>query len=131
MAKFNLVDEVDVLEFDFRTPSNPDGPFGVIPEPSADQLSVFRTRLSDLIPTVTDNAGNTKIDVKALSARVSNEAEGSALEGALYQSVADLCSGSPSVEQVRSLPFRGQRAFVGWIMGTFVSDPQSAPATNG
>jgi len=129
MAKFNLAEAVDQLEYDFRTPANPDGEYGIIPEPTSDQIAAFRTVLAATFPTTIGPTGEAVVDIKALAAKVQTADEGSALEDLLYQAVTDLCSGHPSNEAIRGLPFRGQRAFVGWIVGTFLQDPQSAPAT--
>jgi len=123
MPGFSLAESLDPLNFDFR-------PFidvsGVIPEPTSDQVSEFQRVLFTTIPI---KGG--KLDVEAFKAHIAAMPEGSTVEDDLYKAVADVCSGTPSVEQIKALPFRGQRAFVGYVMGTFLADPLSRlPGTN-
>lgn len=130
MATFDVSQEVDELTFDF-TKYVPDAK-GTIPEPSNDAITAFRRRIAELLPVAVGEDGKPGVDLSALVEKY-GESEDAAkgLEADLYKSVADLCSNTPTVEQIRALPFRGQRAFIGWIIGKFVSTPEaSAPATS-
>lgn len=117
MAKFDVGVEVDELSYDFE--KFVPGAKGIIPEPSTDQLTNFRRTILESIPVTEGSDGKVGIDFDALKERVKDDG-GEALEASLFQAIADLCSEQPSAEQMKALPYRGQQAFIGWIMGTFL-----------
>lgn len=127
MAKFDVAEAVDELSYDFE--KFVPGAKGVIPEPTNEQLGAFRRAIADSIPIREGDDGKPTIDFAALKDKVEDD-EGAALEAALYQAIADLTSEHPTAEQIKALPYRAQRAFVGWVMGTFLRPEASAPATN-
>jgi hypothetical protein len=131
--KFVLAEELDTLEYDFRTPARPDAPHGVIPEPTTKQLDTFSSTLRHIMAPMAalvadrsePEAELSAADVAAAMATVDeDEAKSRALLDELVVAVAAVCSNTPSVADIEDLPYRGQKAFIGWIMGTFL-DPES------
>ena len=122
---FNLADELDELRYDFRTEHNKRAPHGVIPEPSTEQLDKFTNtiRLLNLAAAIEGD------ELKGLSnsdlmARLTAAEDNKDSMEPLIVAVSEVCSGHPSVEDIKSLPFRAQRAFFGWITGVLL-DPKS------
>lgn len=107
----------DEMTFDF---SKFGGPTGVIPEPSTRQIETFMEVLRQTMPTTRDDQGHEVLDVPAIA----EIAKDSDLEAVLYSAVADVCSGHPSVQEIMALPFRPQRRFIGWLLGTLL-DPEA------
>jgi len=116
MAKFDAGASVDTLDYDFT--AYVEGAKGVIPEPTNAQIEALRAHLASVMPTREDETGRTVLDIGELSKRIE---EGSDLEGALMAAIAEFCSNTPSAEQLAALPYRAQRAFLGWLVGLFFS----------
>lgn len=114
MAKFTA-DSVEALEYDF-TKFVPECK-GTIPEPSGKAFEQFTEVLKNTFKTRTEN-GKTVLDTEATAAALeSNEID----EDTLYDALGEFTNGHPSSEDIRALPYRVQRAFIGWIMGEFYS----------
>lgn len=126
MAKFDVSNEVDELSYDFE--KFVPGAKGVIPEPTSDMIGEFRRAITTSIPVKEDGEGKRGIDFDALKEKVQDD-KGAGLEAELYGAVAALCSNTPSADEIKALPFRAQRAFIGWIVGMFLRPETSAPAT--
>jgi hypothetical protein len=107
---------VDELTYDFT--QYVEGAQGTIPEPSVAQVETFTEMLRQVMPTAVNEKGDLILDVNALKAKVE---EGDDLALLINNAIADLCSGSPTAAQIAALPFRVQRRFYGWIIGTFLS----------
>lgn len=116
MANFDAGAVVDVLDYDF-TAFLP-GVQGVIPEPSGQAIETLTEVLRRVMPTKTDENGKMTLDIDAVEREVK---EGSDVESILYTAIADFCQQTPNVEQLRRLPYRVQRAFIGWLLGKFFS----------
>jgi hypothetical protein len=113
MANFDA--GLDELTYNFTKVG---GKQGVIPEPSTLQVETFTEMLQQVMPLTQDAEGKTILDVKALVAK--SEA-GEDLGYLINHAIADLTSGEITAEEIAALPFRTQRAFYGWIVGTFLS----------
>lgn len=123
-SSFVLSEELDVLTFDF---SSVGGAKGVIPEPSSVQITTFQRDLRHaMAPSLaimkqvgsTDLTSITQETLDALDE--ADETAGQTMD-AVADAVAALCSNSPSAEDIKKLPFRGQQVFVGWIAGKFLN----------
>lgn len=112
MTKF--IAQEDEMSFDFSAYG---GPVGVIPEPTSTQIEVFLETLRQTMPTTEDEEGHVTLDIQAISALE----EGTDLEALLYGAVASVCSDHPTAAQIKALPFRPQRRFVGWLLGTLLN----------
>jgi hypothetical protein len=112
--------EVDELTYDFS--KFLPGVTGTIPEPTNEQLEALVAVLRKTFPTTTNpETGKTQVDLEAVAAATDEDSEA---EAVLYDAISEFTSGSPSTEQLKALPFRPQRAFVGWLLGQFFS-PES------
>jgi hypothetical protein len=103
----------DPLTYDF-TKYVPDAK-GEIPEPSSLQVETFFETLRQLMP-VTMVDGKAKIDLAELAKMVE---AGDDVNAMLVAAISDVCSNSPTVEQITALPHRDKSRFIGWITGTF------------
>lgn len=79
-------------------------PDGVIAEPSNDALAAFVEAISSLSAAGEDVSGAETLT-------------------RAHQAAADLCSGTPSVEQFASMPPRLFREFIKWLASEF-ADPK-------
>lgn len=137
---FDLADELDLLEWDFtpRGEERKSGPHGIVAEPSAGQITAFTQAIRRLVgPALTDAAGSQDIAMMSPAEMAAKLAEAEATDaagietlGKLIVAVSDVCSGSPSAEEISALPYRGQQAFFGYVVGTFIDPNQSASATS-
>lgn len=127
---FVLEDELDSLDWDFR-------PFieahGTIEEPSIQRVTqlqkTFQSVFAKALEAEKDaiEQGNTnEADVLARQIQALTSEEGDEIMKRVIKSVGIVCNGSPSVEQIQKLPWRGRQAFVGWVVGTFLNPESSA-----
>lgn len=129
MAGFNASTAVEALDYDFR-------PFveahGVVPEPSTDQITVYRKAIMDMfeemIPEGLDDENQKTVDmihkvVQFLGSDRSEEQE------KILHVLADVCSDKPSYDELSALPYRHQQAFAGWVSGIFLLPSMPTPAT--
>lgn len=112
MSKFNAATAVEALEYDFSAYS---GGEGVIPEPSTAQVDEFFKTLKDLYSHINPDSDD-KEAIEALKAM--GEDEANRIGDRLKDSLAALCSNSPSREDLDRLPFRVFSAFSGWLAGS-------------
>jgi len=132
MAKaFVLREEVEDLTWDFG-PEDGSGPKGVVPEPSSDQIRAFRRAIGEwmqvVMGSVADMAGvdATKLTPQAMMDTLSKflnaggDEKADKLDDELMHAMADLCSDKPSIADLELIGYRGQQAFLGWLMGTFL-----------
>lgn len=132
---FVLSDYLEELKYDFR-------PYvdvhGVIPEPSEETIDQFRRKINRMMTEVRIFAGNLekaqegKTDkqrktIVAMAMRAKQMSEKQRAEKAndlkrqMREAISELCSGTPSAEDLAKMPYRGQMAFAGWLVGVFSS----------
>lgn len=122
MSGFNAAEAVDDLTYDFT--KYVEGAKGTIPEPSSDQIEVYRTTIFECIKnlgvdpeTLQGGAVSVaKLDFDVLFGIMDKAGD---IERSMLHAAADLCQIDQSL--VDQLPFRVKRAFSGWIMGIFNS----------
>lgn len=120
MAKFNAGSAIEAVEYDFE-PYQP-GVKGVIPEPTQGQVELFFNRVADIRKL----AFKVERDIKK-AAESDDEADLDAVLDNLPQDkideakneialwAAELCSNTPTEEQIRGLPYRPFAAFVKFL----------------
>lgn len=124
MSTFELENELDVIHYNFN-------PFveaeGDIPEPSDDQIDKFRKAMLKIFDPVVSKAGGdlTEEHLRAIAAKFDSSEieESSKIQEKLLRAIAALCSNQPSYVELKKVPFRGQKKFIGWIMGIYL-DPK-------
>ena len=131
MPGFIAEEHVDELSYDFTKVG---GPKGVIPEPTAAQMQAFRHSVAELFAESVPEDINVD-EMKAPELRqavitVLGDDQSELQEKALH-AIADVCSDSPSFDQLQALPWRHQQAFSGWLTSILLLPQTSAPATNG
>lgn len=138
MPGFKAAEAVDALDFDL----SPYGPKGTIPEPSREQVDEWFERnlgidremgldadaLREEIAEAEDPGDVAMIYGRAL-ARIS-ESERREAARKRIPVMAALCGDALTEEDIRSLPFRHQEAFFGWLTGMF-RNPTSSPNGSG
>jgi hypothetical protein len=139
---FDAGKSVQALDFDFTTIQVADDATreilkdakGTIPEPTQDALDRFTAHVRELatdpeiaaLVALGDNP-----DPAAVVAAIGEMPEEKLLgvtEGMLSV-IIDVCSGTPSEEQIRALPPRVRNAFVGWVSGELVGPTGPTPAS--
>ena len=117
MAKFTAADAGDPLEYDFRPH---DDATGTVPEPTDDQVAEFYAALGRGLEDALGEERVAEVDltspygVASLLGSLTAD-EHRAMYDYLLTTHADVCSGSPSREQIAALPFRLRRAFYGAV----------------
>lgn len=106
------------LTFDFT--KYVEGAKGVIPEPSSEQIERLIEFLRQVMPTKKDEDGKDTLDLDKLSETFEGK-EATEIEVLMNTSVSEVCSGTPSVEQIAALPFRVKKRFYGWLLGSLLS----------
>lgn len=115
MSGFKASEEVEELSYDFN-------PFaaekGVIPEPTSDQIDAYR---QSLVGGLRDLG----VDPQKLQAGVSLDEFSNLMEKSKDFEDATLAATAEltglSLDVLKSLPYRVQQAFLGWMMGLFFS----------
>jgi hypothetical protein len=128
MANFVLADQVSELAYDFK----PYAGSGIVPEPSSMQIQAFRQALASMmtdLPVESGPQGATVELVKKISDYLS--ADTSELTEKILHAAADVCSNSPSFDDLQALPYRAQQAFLGWLTGVFLVPEAQTLATKG
>lgn len=137
MAKFDAGKAVEVMEWDFTQYG---GGKGTIPEPSTGAIDGFFNRSKVIMKEIRatqkgiDTTGNSGDELDDLAGDIGDlEETGGTRElfgEQMSEAVAVLCGatvnpedpdgpligGSPSVEDIKTLPFRVLQAFIQWIM---------------
>jgi hypothetical protein len=121
MAEFKLEDELDKINFDFRPEVDC---YGTVPEPSDTKVTKFSKTVRDILKPVTGDADATNPEVIKAAARVLDDEKQLEMSNALFKAVAELCSNQPNYTTIKKLPFRGQKLWLGYIMGIF-TDPKA------
>ena len=112
---------VDALNFDFTT-WGVDAK-GTIPEPSSEKVETFMAIVRQLMPTKVETGEDGKdhivLDIEAIEEKFKDrEDEAEQMVNAAY---ADVCSNTPTAEQIGALPYRVKQGFYGWLYGSLVS----------
>jgi hypothetical protein len=127
-SAFVAGDEIDTLTFDFTRYAKEAK--GVIPEPTAEKLRAFQKGLKAVIRESLKNtkeppANETQLEsMKRIIGADDTDELAVMVEARTFELISDLCSGTPSVEQLQKIPYRVQQAFVGWLTGIFLN-PES------
>lgn len=111
MPKFDAAQAVDPLEIDW---SKYNGPVGVIPEPSTDQITAFQTALIGAAKTLGITPGK-EIRMEDVVDLPDDAAQRMAAE--MKDALVKLCGGFITEEDYDRLPYRVQAAFNAWIAG--------------
>lgn len=128
---FSITDAVDALTYDFRPYCDA---HGVVPEPSPLQIRRFQRVMNETqqqiiaMSRTINNLDDLENQIEVMGAVLdmvhetgADSDEGSEIERNLMEGMAAVCSGTPSVEDLNSLPYRGLQAFAGWLVGKFIS----------
>jgi hypothetical protein len=125
MAGFKAAEAVEELAYDFRPY---DDTHGVIPEPSSKQIEKFQKvvfgTVRNLGLTPEDMTGETKVTFDLIESVMDKSHE---VERDILVAVGELTGIEAGT--IEGLPHRVKSAFMGWIMGEFLSPEGSAPAT--
>lgn len=138
MAKFDAAKAVDPVEWDFTAYG---GGSGVTPEPSRGQIIQFEKEMKRLSKSIRaiqrkadalekkakdENLPPEELDkmIDALEDEVSID-QMDAYEDAVTEAIAELCGGSPSVEDMNGLPFRIKEEFAKFVIQEFRPSPES------
>lgn len=117
MAGFDAATAVDPMEWDF---SHYGGGKGVVPEPSTAEMQDFQRDFAKVMRKgqaleISDEEAM-KLSEKAFDKL---QADAQKIGEELDELIARLCKGSPSTEDVATLPFRVKTAFSKWLMEQF------------
>jgi hypothetical protein len=132
MPGFNSGTAVEAMTYDFTAHG---GPKGTIPEPSQEQIEVFFKHIEDTAKFVREIENQAKKvdddDDEAVEDFIENIPRDKVKQ---YQNemsvwISDVCSGAPTVEEVRALPYRVFGAFTAWLAGEI--GPKDNDATKG
>lgn len=127
-SSFVSSEEVEELSYDF---TDHGGGVGVIPEPSDEQIRQFRVLMANWIDAATGgespedderpDAEDMPIRDQLILLGKTMRADDSEQTHSIITGIAAVCSGSPSYEEIKALPYRVQQKFLGWVVGTFLS----------
>lgn len=125
MPNFNIADELEDLTYDFRPYVDA---HGVVPEPTETMIKNFRKAMRknigdhlEKIATEEDPKKKQELVKAAVQdGSISEESMDKKID-AMYAAVARVCQNEPSYDQIKGLPWRGQRVFVGWVIGKLLS----------
>jgi len=126
---FDAGNAVEPLDFDFS--AFVEDCKGTIPEPSQGALE----RFFDATREIGTQAGVAALEQASSASEVAgalataSEDVLDALTDKLVVAVADLCSGTPSLEQIQQLPFRVRQAFIDWLLGEITDPTKLNPAS--
>lgn len=121
MPAFVVADQVEGLEFKL----SPYGPDGTIPEPSVGQVEALQKAMAALAgDAAPKDAGELLTHVGTLS-----DDEQQAIVDGLMAAIADITGAVLTLDQLNALPYRVQRSFVGWLLGSLLLPEASSPAT--
>lgn len=123
-TSFDVEDELDVIHYNFKPYVDAEGE---IPEPSDTEIENFRKTMLKLFNPVVSKAGGnlTEENLREIATKLNDSEleETSHIQDKLLRAIAKLCSNQPSYVQLKKLPWRGQKKFIGWIMGIYL-DPK-------
>jgi hypothetical protein len=133
MSKFDAGIAVERLEYDFTAFG---GTAGVIPEPSTGTVQTFFDTLQALASEIRGKmAGVEGKDLEEISeeeaadvvAQMDDNIAGE-YQTKMNAAIAELCGGTPSLEEISGLPFRVLGAFTQWLTGEL--NPNRTPAAS-
>lgn len=131
---FNLAEELGELRVKLTPYADVDT---VLPEPTYLQIEAFKAvylgRLKAMgvdTSKVSDGEQAAEAMVKGIEKKKLSDEEAAELLQELWQAVVDLCSNVFTLEDFNKMPYRGQQAFVGWLVGVFFRGEAKRPATN-
>jgi hypothetical protein len=136
MSKFDAGTAIEALEFDFTAYG---GSEGVIPEPSSGSVKTYFRSMKDLAKEarkfkgIADSLGNvddlTDDEISERMASIEEAEEGAdQLADMQKRALADLCSGTPSYEELGQLPYRVFQAFNRWLVSE-INPKKEAPGS--
>lgn len=105
MSGFKASEAAPKLDYDFNPHMDVKG---TVPEPSQDAMRQYNKEIGVIY------GGKTREEIAKLPVEDQEE-----IGAALVAAMAELCDGSPSLEELKALPFRTIQAFSGWLMGSF------------
>lgn len=137
MPKFDAGKAVEAVEWDFTAYG---GGEGTTPEPSRGQIQKFNSTQRALTKRIrpiirkaeslekkakegTISGEELDAEVDALETEVT-EKEMEQYEQEFTEALAELCSGSPSVDDMEELPFRVKQAWAEFVLEQFSPDPE-------
>lgn len=133
MAKFDAGTAVEAMEYDFTAYG---GSSGTIPEPSEETLDLFMKKIRE-VALEARRLVNQKGDPNDLSPEdmlnTLSEMDEDTMTKSLSvvsDALAELCSGTPTAEEISRLPFRVRQAFTGWLVGQFRPEARTAATTS-
>lgn len=104
---------------------------GTVPEPDQDRLDRFRRTVVDLSGQVFDDDG--KFDEQKVKKLIDDAGGKEAFDHKSYDQVldcyADACGGSPTREQLDTLPATIRTAFFQWVWRSFTDPTSRTPGT--
>lgn len=133
-SSFNLNDELGELRVNFQPYADVDV---VMPEPTYDQIEAFRASylaslddlgVDDEDLDTEDGVAVTKAISDAVSKRAATEAAQREFMDRIYSALVEFCGNVFTLDQFNKLPYRGQRIFLGWVMGQFFRGEAQRPA---
>jgi hypothetical protein len=107
---------------------------GTIPEPSQAALDNFQKHVREMatdpeiaaLVALADDADPAAV-IEAIGAMPAEKLTD--VNNRMVDAIIDVCSGSPSAEQVRALPPRVRNAFIGWVSGELVGPTGPTPGS--
>lgn len=115
---FHVDQEVEPLDYDFGQ----FGGKGTVPEPTHDQVEqLFKAIRGLVVAAGVDPGASREQVIQAFAAIPEDEQKRQA--DATMEALIDFCQGSPSREEIESLPYRPLNAFLGWLVGQFAGEP--------
>lgn len=125
MPKFDSSTIGGSLDFDF---TGWGGSKGTVPEPSRPAVNKLLKKVQNSfkdLGLVDENSGDstTPDQVRATMDKIEDEALFEKMTEAMTAAVADVCGGTPSLEELTALPYRPFMGFFGFLMGNLV-DPE-------
>ncbi|AYD86769.1 hypothetical protein SEA_MICRODON_22 [Streptomyces phage Microdon] len=122
MSGFDAGTAVEPMDYDFTTVPGGVGK-GTVPEPSTKEMQVFQREFAKVMRK------GQKLEVSDEDAMKMSEkefdklqADAQAIGEELDELIGTLCKGSPSTEEVATLPFRVKTAFSKWLMEQFAPE---------
>jgi hypothetical protein len=132
MAGFQAEGVVDPLDYDFKPYVKASG---TIPEPTDKQVGEFLSGIKKIIkdmeaevPSDIDPA-----DTAAILAAIDDLDPAKTIEqmARMCKVYADLCSGTPTEQEIADLPMRIRSIFFQWLQSEVMSPEAAAPVGNG
>lgn len=133
MGGFDAGQQVERLNYDFSTLTDPDGkPYsdakGIIPEPSSGEVQDLLEKLiaagKDAGLDAEDLTGTPQQVALALAGADREQLD--RMKDALLDAIGEFTKGHPTRDEIAALPHRLQDAFIGWLLGEF-TDPFDSP----